>query len=132
MADESANDMPGAAPPPLAPVERVVEILERFFLEDARLTTELLTELGRCSSAHLVRLFRPSPADQAPAAVTAEQPAAGPAEPAKSALTWSWPGAEATEHSPEPRWDSTGKRLNPGQRAFDYPVPRVRGSHWAG
>jgi hypothetical protein len=128
---DATNDVE-PAPPPLAPIERCVELLERLYLREPGFTTELLDQLRRCSAGDLVRLFGPGPADRASATMTAEQPAAGPAEPAKSALTWSRPGAEATEHSPEPKWDSTGKRLNPGQRAFDYPVPRVRGSHWAG
>jgi hypothetical protein len=51
------DETPAAVPPPLAPVQRVVEIFERFFREDARLTAELLTELGHCSPADLVRLF---------------------------------------------------------------------------
>jgi hypothetical protein len=37
-----------SSPPPLAPIERVVEIFERFFLHEAELTAELLGELARC------------------------------------------------------------------------------------
>jgi len=38
-------------PPPLAPVERIDEILERFFLNDARLTGEVLAELALCDAS---------------------------------------------------------------------------------
>jgi hypothetical protein len=48
---------PVPAPPPQTPVERIVEIVERFFLEDSRLTTELLQELAKCSASDLVRLI---------------------------------------------------------------------------
>jgi hypothetical protein len=57
---------PVIEPPRLSPTERVAEILERFFLEDARLTTELcrswasatlLTWCG-CSAARRLRLMR--------------------------------------------------------------------------
>jgi hypothetical protein len=44
-------------PPPLSPPERIAEILERLFLEDARLTSKLLQELGRCTTKELAKLF---------------------------------------------------------------------------
>jgi hypothetical protein len=44
-----------AEPPPLTPVERIAEILERFYLEDARLTRELVQELGKSDAESLVR-----------------------------------------------------------------------------
>jgi hypothetical protein len=38
------------APSPLSAPQRIAEILERFFLEDARLTTELLGQLALCTA----------------------------------------------------------------------------------
>jgi hypothetical protein len=61
---------PVLEPPRLSPTERVAEILESFFLEDARLTTELLQELGKGNGADLVRLFiGPSTPADAPSVV---------------------------------------------------------------
>jgi hypothetical protein len=103
---------------------------------DARLTGELLGELSRCSPQDLAKLFGPPPTKTPPAygppavidvSTVDTSPAivAGP-PPADTAL----PAAAQTNTS-EPRWDANGRRLNPGRRAFNYPMPQVRGSHWS-
>jgi hypothetical protein len=40
-------------PPPLAPIERVVEIFERSFPHEPELTAELIGELARCDTSAL-------------------------------------------------------------------------------
>jgi len=132
----AAQSSPAAepAPAPLAPAERVVEIIERFYIWDARLTGELLGELSRCSPQDLAKLFGPPPTKRPPAygppavidVSTVDTPpaiVAGP-PPADTAL----PAAPA---GPVPMWSADGRRLNPGRRAFNYPMPQVRGSHWS-
>jgi hypothetical protein len=107
------------AQPPLAPTARVAEILERFFLEDARLTAELLSALARCSPDELVQLFsrdgRPAgrmtsrrDLEQAPAVLAAEQAAPPPAEkPRDPHAGW--------------KWDERGRRTWPQlPSSFDY------------
>jgi hypothetical protein len=131
-----------AEPPPLAPVERIAEILERFYLEDARLAAELLGELRNCSAADLVKLFGPTskaaPPDQVPAGrgetphVETEPAAELPAE--RVVMT----GANecVVPNPPAPVWDSAGYRISPkGRSAFaftrDYEVPPSRSTHWS-
>jgi hypothetical protein len=120
-------------------IERVAEILERFFLADQRLTTELLGELGRCSAADLVKLFGgpvppataapaygPTPAADVSTVDTppADEPAAGP--------VWSKPGAEEPIRRHELRWDANGNCLNPRRSDFSRLRPEMpRGSHWS-
>jgi hypothetical protein len=71
-------------PPPQTPVERITEILERFFLNDQRLTTELLQELSRCTAAELVRLFGCSEPPQQPLESVSGQVATGGPAPAEA------------------------------------------------
>jgi hypothetical protein len=71
-----------------APTERVAEILERFFLEDARLTSELLVELGKLGPDELYALFgsplrKPAAPAEKPSAPAAPPIAEKPSAPAK-------------------------------------------------
>jgi hypothetical protein len=52
---------PAAAPPLLAPIERVAEILEQLFLKESELVTALPAEPGRCDTSGLAKLFAPPP-----------------------------------------------------------------------
>jgi hypothetical protein len=46
--------------------------VERFFLSDPRLATELLQELSRCDAPTLMKLFGCSPSTPVPASADAE------------------------------------------------------------
>jgi hypothetical protein len=121
-------------PPPQTTVERITEILERFFLEDSRLTAELLQELSACTVDDLIKLFGCAvPALAANAAP--DEPA--PSEPLRKPLTEAERVRQNFEHS---RWDSEGPRIWPegNKSAFaftkhsDRRSPRPRGAtHWS-
>ena len=141
-------------PPPLSAPERIAEILERFYLWDARLTGELLGELANCSAEDLVRLFSPREAKSGlatPAVRSADVPAMyGPPPPAASATAEVEPTAEpepaarrnpaaelphlAVANPPEPVWDSNGFRISrrlPSSFPRYYDPPRRPATHWS-
>jgi hypothetical protein len=119
--------------PPLLAVERITEILERFFLNDPRLTTELLQELSRCDAPTLMKLFGCSPSTPVPASAGAE-PEHGPI-PSNSGPELS--GALLQQANPPPTvWDERGYRISPrlpSAFAFTrhYETPQRRGTHWS-
>jgi hypothetical protein len=130
VAADAAIPEPAAAPPRQTPVERITEILERFFLNDSRLTQELLGELSACTVDDLVKLFGctvPAPAPQA-------EPA--PSEPLRKPLTEAERVRLNFEHS---RWDSNGNRIWPegNKSAFaftkhsDRPTRPRGATHWS-
>jgi hypothetical protein len=49
----ASEQAPAAEPPLLAPIERVVEVFERFFLHEPELRAELLGELARRDTSAL-------------------------------------------------------------------------------
>jgi hypothetical protein len=49
----ASEQAPAAEPPPLAPIERVVEIFERFLPHEPELTAELIGEVARCDTSAL-------------------------------------------------------------------------------
>jgi hypothetical protein len=124
-----AAQMPAAEPPPLAPIERVVEIFERFFLPEP----ELLGELARCDTADLVKLFgspsrrhdRTSPAVADVSTWTRCPPTSGPV-PAEPEHGPAWEKADAelsgavlqVANPPEPKWDSNGYRISPPHHRY--------------
>jgi hypothetical protein len=107
-----------AAPPPLAPTARVAEILERFYLEDARLTAELLSTLAECTQEELADLFL-SRSRRPQVAKSPEH------EPVTSAAPRCSPTGEVAEKPRDPhanwKWDERGNRISPKlPSAFAY------------
>jgi hypothetical protein len=97
-------------PPPLSAVEKITELLERFFLSDPRLTTELLQELSRCDASTLIKLFGCSPSTPVPAPAEAE-PEHGPI---RSNSGPELSGAPLQQANPPPNvWDERGYRISP-------------------
>jgi hypothetical protein len=102
----AASEAPAAEPPPLAPIERAVEIFERFFLHEPELTAELLGELAPLR--HLgpgIAVWLAVDAD-VPTLDTSTAELLPPAVPllAEQGSTWSKPGAYDEWVPEEPKW----------------------------
>jgi hypothetical protein len=129
-------------------------MFERFFLNDARLTGELLAEFALCDASDLQKLFgaaprRPENARELYAKTTADTKNERRLSPAAETLaaedravrgpTWSKPGDESDPNAglqvanpPPTVWDSNGYRISP-RLPLEFPRynPQPRGSHWS-
>jgi hypothetical protein len=115
---------------------RAVEILESFRMVNRRLCDELIECLGRLDPYGLFgnplsRRSGPAPAtggDVASKPDIGEQAAPAAMEtpaPRQTEVERMLADLKGAKH------DETGRRLNPGKRAFQYRMPQVRGSHWS-
>jgi hypothetical protein len=108
---------PVANPPRQTAVERITEILERFFLEDSRLTAELLQQLSACTADDLVQMFGcsapaapPTPADVSTMDTSGLR---GP--------VWMTPAERSQQQKPDSgnwRWDEQGRRIEKLRSSF--------------